>query len=414
MKKLFCLLPLLAMLFLVSCSDDENDNIAKKYTVDVTVTLPTDISMADVTELVITAVNTQTSEESVANPVDGKASFTLNAGEYDFRASGSAKDYNLNGLVSKVSVYSDQSVSLPLAIASGSGLIFKEVYFTGVKDWYFKDAFYEIYNNSDEVQYLDGVILGIVDNGLPVNVYVPSPSIWVDENGELLDRYPMASFTVAFPGTGKEHPLQPGESVVVATNPIKHNERQLTGDDVASPVDLSTADWDIYCGPFSSTDTDINGIPNMDCLYLNASFGMDFMPSVDGQALILAKLPEGMTNVTFVADPENMMVAPGKSDKAQLMIPREYVIDGIDIVPAIESDRYKHLKSTEDVGMAWVDGSSNGSLASSAYSGKSLRRKVIAINNGRVVYKDTNNSSEDFILGGQTPTPGPHPTGVDK
>lgn len=60
------------------------------------------------------------------------------------------------------------------------------------------------------------------------------------------------------------------------------------------------------------------------------------------------------------------------------MIPREYVIDGIDIVPAIESDRYKHLKSTEDVGMAWVDGSSNGSLASSAYSGKSLRRKVIA------------------------------------
>lgn len=64
--------------------------------------------------------------------------------------------------------------------------------------------------------------------------------------------------------------------------------------------------------------------------------------------------------------------------------------------------------------MAWVDGSSNGSLASSAYSGKSLRRKVIAINNGRVVYKDTNNSSEDFILGGQTPTPGTHPTGVDK
>lgn len=92
----------------------------------------------------------------------------------------------------------------------------------------------------------------------------------------------------------------------------------------------------------------------MDCLYLNASYGMDFMPSVDGQALILAKLPEGMTNVAFVADPENMMVAPGKSDKAQLMIPREYVIDGIDIVPAIESDRYKHLKSTEDVGMAWV------------------------------------------------------------
>ena len=47
------------------------------------------------------------------------------------------------------------------------------------------------------------------------------------------------------------------------------------------------------------------------------------------------------------------------------------------------------------------------------YAGKSIRRKVESITEaGRVIFKDTNNSTEDFLRD-QTPTPGIIPTVVD-
>lgn len=86
------------------------------------------------------------------------------------------------------------------------------------------------------------------------------------------------------------------------------------------------------------------------------------------------------------------------------MIPQEYVLDGVDLVNSVEAKRVKHLRPEVDAGMAFN---------TADYNGTSLRRKVISITaDGRVVYQDTNNSSDDF-LNGQTPTPGIHPTRVD-
>ncbi|HMT67602.1 MAG TPA: DUF4876 domain-containing protein, partial [Bacteroidales bacterium] len=46
------------------------------------------------------------------------------------------------------------------------------------------------------------------------------------------------------------------------------------------------------------------------------------------------------------------------------------------------------------------------------YNSKSVRRKVEKILDGKVIYKDTNNSYNDFI-NDQVPTPFVHPTTVD-
>ena len=41
--------------------------------------------------------------------------------------------------------------------------------------------------------------------------------------------------------------------------------------------------------------------------------------------------------------------------------------------------------------------------------GKSTRRKVLYVkDNGQIIYRDTNNSTVDFITGGVVPTPGTH------
>lgn len=411
MKRILFLLPLMALLFLNACSDSE-DEVAQNFNVTVTLTAGDGITLANINDLEVTAVNLTTSKEQTATPSNGSVSFSLPTGRYDFRATGTYEGSDVNGVASNVNLAADQTVPLTVSYAAAnSALIFKEVYFSGVKDFYFKDGFYEIYNNSDEVQYLDGVILGIVDEGMPVNTYEPTNSIWVDANGNLLDRYPMANYTMYFPGNGTEHPLQPGKSVVVAAYPIDHSSRELGDSDSPSPVNLSRADWDIFCGPYSTIDIDVPNIPNLD--YAFHTFGIEFMPSTSGQALILAKLPNGQKVADFVANADNFMTAPGKTQD-HLMIPSDYVIDGIEIVRAPVNERYKNLLPKTDMGMAWVDGSNNGSLADASYSGKSLRRKVASVENGITKFKDTNNSSVDFILGGGTPTPGVIPTTVDR
>lgn len=411
MKRILFLLPLMALLFLNACSDSE-DEVAQNFNVTVTLTAGDGITLANINDLEVTAVNLTTSKEQTATPSNGSVSFSLPTGRYDFRATGTYEGSEVNGVASNVNVAADQTVPLTVSYAAAnSTLIFKEVYFSGVKDYYFKDGFYEIYNNSDEVQYLDGVILGIVDEGMPVNIYDPTNSIWVDANGNLLDRYPMANYTMYFPGNGTEHPLQPGKSVVVAAYPIDHSSRELGDSDSPSPVNLSRADWDIFCGPYSTIDIDVPNIPNLE--YAFHTFGIEFMPTTSGQALILAKLPNGQKVADFVANADNFMTAPGKTQD-HLMIPSDYVIDGIEIVRAPVNERYKNLLPKTDMGMTWVDGSNNGSFADASYSGKSLRRKVASVENGITKFKDTNNSSVDFILGGGTPTPGVIPTTVDR
>lgn len=162
-KKAFYFLSLFSVLFFASCSSDDDD-VAKNYEVTVNLVNPEDVTVSDITDLKVVAVNVTSGLETELSMTNGTGTTVLTAGEYNFRASGSTADFQLNGLTN-TSVYEDKTVSISLNIVSGNGLVFKEVYYTGVMSYYWKDGFYEIYNNSSEVQYLDGIILGIVKNG---------------------------------------------------------------------------------------------------------------------------------------------------------------------------------------------------------------------------------------------------------
>ena len=131
------------------------------------------------------------------------------------------------------------------------------------------------------------------------------------------------------------------------------------------------------------------------------AFGLGFF----GRAYILAKLPDGMSPESYAADANNVMTTPGSTSTMQyLMIPSKYVLDAVDIWNSSNENNYATFLPKDDA---------QGVLASTAWAGKCVRRKVTKIVNGRAYYQDTNNSSNDF-LNNQPLTPGVKPTEVDK
>lgn len=388
MKKSIFLAMCASLLAFTACDKDE---VAKKYQVSVTISSENVQDLQD-----ISAIATSESGSETKGTVEGTtATFQLPAGSYT--VSVSAKDDFFNYVGSTKLSVADKDVNAKVELIKSKpagSIIFKEIYATGVKSYYWTDGFYELVNNTDEVQYLDGIIMGIVQNGYG------EISSWADTlTGALPDYYPMGNHTVYFPGNGTDYPLQPGQSVVCATRAIDHSSRELGQGDVASPVDLSHADWDIFI-PSSKQDTDNPDVPNMLVAY--SQFGFDFMPATSGQSLILAKLPKGITVDEFVKNPDNLKKPEGVY-MAALCIPAEYVIDAVDILYFNEDKNiFKSILDSDDAGYTYAS-EKDDEWADPMYSGKSIRRKCSKVENGRAYFMDTNNSSNDFIAGGQTP-----------
>ena len=250
-------------------------------------------------------------------------------------------------------------------------------------------------NNSDEVQYLDGIVMSA-----PAGQQTQK-NAW--QAAGITDLYACGQGTVvAFPGTsgGKEYPLQPGESVVVAQDAADHSKLAPEGNYC---VDLSGADWEIYISNVKG-ETDYNA-PNLSIIFQNNTYMKAFGLGFFGRAYILAKLPNGMTPEAYAADPANLQTTPNSTSTMQfLMIPSKYVLDAVDIWNNDNETHYPTFLPKDDA---------QGVSASETWVGKCIRRKVSKIVNGRAYYQDTNNSSNDF-LNNQPLTPGVKPTEVDK
>ena len=394
LKTLWALLAIVAIVPFVSCSDDDEPGI-KSYEVTVNLTLPEGVDAASVQNLQLVATKGTVSDTIALNAATAEK-ITLAQGQYTFTVNGKVKDDATAYVVGTgtADVYADQAVTLTLQTIYQSPLVFKAIFNAGGKQYYMKDTYFEIVNNSDEVQYLDGLIMSSpTGNQQKMNAW---------QAAGITDLYECGQGTVvAFPGVsgGKEYPLQPGESVVVANDAANHSE--LAGEGNKCP-DLSGADWEIQItnsGDPSYIDKTLTVIFQSN-KYMKA-FGL----GVFGRAYILAKLPDGMSPEAFAADPANLMTTPNSTATMQyLMIPSKYVLDAVDIWNPENETHYPTFLPKDDA---------QGVLGSVGYSGLCVRRKVTKIVNGRAYYQDTNNSSNDF-LNNQPLTPGVKPTEVDK
>jgi hypothetical protein len=332
----------------------------------------------------------------------GTAEMALEEGMYKISATKETDDFYLNGITENLTVQptgtNNWDVHL-VATSKEGGLVLKEIYYTGSKTEsgsnYYSDQFHEIYNNSDEVVYLDGLCFGLTT---PLG---STETVWVNPDGSIMDRIPCTFHVLMVPGTGQQYPLQPRTSTVLAMDAIDHKTDPLGNP--LSPVNLAGAQFEAFIEA-PGKDTDAPQATNMIVMYTTSASMVDWLHSINGQGVIMFRLPTGLDWQTFVANPDNFMTQPGSTSQTQyFMVHKDWVVDGVECNRPEEDKRFKRLPTSVDAGMTW-------SLAS--YNSKSVRRKVEKILDGKAIYKDSNNSYNDFI-NDLDPTPFEHPTTVD-
>ena len=381
-------------LFATGCSSSDNDDNgtgggsgSNKFDLTVTLTAPSGYETSELPAMTVTAVNADKeltyTEELAAG--ENSVTFEVSSGQYRITATGQYSNTISFTGAAQADVFADQSVAIELAEVNESPLVFKAIYSTSSPAYSITDTYFEIVNNSEKVQYLDGIIVA------SITPLTTATNPWES----VFPLYPVYGVAAAFPGSGTEHPLQPGESIVVANDATDWTARQ--------GADLSNADWEVYIPNVSIPSADVDyDAPNLTILF-NENTQRQLNPGFMKGAFLLAKLPDGITPEAYAGNADNYMVEPNTTKtQRNLMIPSNYLLDAVEIWDATETEQAQLLMSQDDAGKAFVNG----------FSGKSIRRKVTKIENGRAYYQDTNNSSNDFLTD-QPLTPGQEPTQAD-
>ncbi len=273
---------------------------------------------------------------------------------------------------------SSDAVSLTLTLAGPAlgGLVIRELYYSGSPgvggNHYFSDQFVELYNNSTETLYADGLCIADAHGAAGEINPGTTPTRFASDGDHV---YVESVWQV--PGGGQEHPIPPGGSVVIAHDGAPHQPD--------SPLDLSDADWETYNDRPDGRDVDSPTVANLRRVIFNGGF--DWLLPVFGGSVVVFRVddPDALERVSVPG-------LPGRRAR----VPAAAVIDAVDALMDGESGRFKRVPASLDRGFTHVSGT---------YSGESVRRRTVAMVAGRVVVQDTDDSGEDFEVA-SPPSPG--------
>lgn len=428
MKKLFLLL--LPLIVILGCKKNREPEI---HPINLQITtryasqeIGKKLSL-DAVKVIVTNINTNVSD-TLATDANGKISFNkIATGIYDISATITIpaaqytsltgeivnKDVIFNGSDKNKAITANNASNIQIDLVSGSvgAWLIKQVYYAGSNTTTgasFRDQFIEIHNNTDTVMYADSLFVAelIGKQNFTGTTYYTQANGQMDWNKSLnmpagIDAnndyvYPRALFML--PGTGKQHPVQPGKSIVFAQTAVNHKApftgsdgKTITVRDPSLTIDLSAADFEAYYAPFLprplASDIDNPLVPNVDVLSYN---GTDMILDNLGRTAFAVFRGDGITAVKNLPMYYYPTVAPPSSNSDKFyQIPNKLIIDAIEIQPTTAAARIpKKLVASLDAGYTFAP---NGS-----YSSQSVIRKTLTTANGRVILKDTNNSSEDF------------------
>ncbi len=307
-----------------------------------------------------------TGKVTVSNIIPGIYTITVSA-----EASQSGFTYNYSGNAVNVDLVTDnKEVTITVGASKSGALVMKEIYYCGSKTptggSYFRDQFYEIYNNSEEVVNVKGLCIAIL-NPLTATANLP---VWPGDDAA---NYVYGSTIWQVP-TSANYPLNPGESIIIAQMADDHKKSNLNPN---SPVNLLSAEFETFVNATSliSDNPAINMVmafwPSPTPQWLTTVFGGAFVIYFPSQPI----------------DPVNF-VSPVGSTSKNYKIPIEEVVDAVELVGNPNQVQLKRMPAVLDAGAATVG---------ATYASQSVARKIkTTLPDGRNIYFDTNNSSDDF------------------
>lgn len=425
---------LLSLVGLFSCSDDDLTHLSETVSYDVKVNFDQTYNEANANNVKVTLESTNTSEiyetitDSDGNATFGKlipgvynlnASLTLSAEEF-YSTFGYYPDTNeviFNASLGQTTINNQKdNINLTLKSARIGDLVIKQIYYAGshtTQGANLRDQFIEIHNNSNEIVYADGLYFGIAYGVLNTTTtqYVQPNGQWDWSRsfgmtiGEKANTdYLYVDYVFQIPGSGKQYPIEPGKSIVIAQTAINH-QSPLVGNDgnpisIVDPsltVDLSTADFESNFIDFRRAldldpykyDIENLAIPNLLISYAGKpgafhaindmifdTLGRDSYVIFRADSLDFPQYP--LPNETNVIGTTKMF----------MQIPADIVIDGVETQHA-SNNIPKRLPETLDISNIKVNAS---------FSGEAVIRKTKTVVDGRVILQDTNNSANDFVI----------------
>ncbi|WP_297891863.1 DUF4876 domain-containing protein [uncultured Capnocytophaga sp.] len=381
----------LGLVLLNACKKDDNNGIpTEPLSVTFHLQAPDKVAITQYATLTLTLTELNKNEkvEKVYHNVSSSDfKLELSAGSYEVRAAGSVNytqsgttaTGEVAGFVSKIDILTATTYTVPLSLkitSSGEGdFIIEEIFFAGTATpegkQYFGDQYIKLYNPTNKVLYADGLVLADSEF-LTVTKRDYTPDVMAEAF--------TAGSMVQIPGTGTQYPVQPGKSIVIAEQGINHRENN------PNSIDLSKADFENFYPP-KVKDVDGVGVTNNINLY-----GIFIFNNRGNRSYVIARFPEGTATATLQYNYE-YKVGTKLMKRQALKIPNNWIVDAVNLSTKTGFE-WIVTSSSLDSGWAYV---ANDEKDTSRY-GKSVRRKVLSEKNGKPIFKDTNDSTEDFEI----------------
>lgn len=387
----------------VACSSDDATPIIPSTTLSIEV--PANLSNVEASNMSVTLTNVETQKAQtitggflaegqniVATVAD------MEEGNYNVTAKGHLTFTTANGVKGEQDFeLSQQNVAITTAaptlkmvvntFKADGGFVISEIFVAGTKypdqnRNYMYDAYFKITNNSDMTLYADS--LAIMESA-----YVSSAANKHDWTPDVRPTDFPAGTLFMIPGNGTEHPVAPGQSIVIANNGMDHTTVN------SASIDLSKADFEVYLdNGGNSMDTDYD-VPNM--VYYYSYTATIWIPSIQmNRSYAIARMHEDPE--TFI---QNHSLVPtytatnGRVMKSnQVQVPNSWILDAVNLGQADDFDWFV-ISEALDAGFA----AGRQNSGDTGQVGTSVIRKQDA--NGK--YVDTNNSTNDFLTR-QTPS----------
>lgn len=296
-------------------------------------------------------------------------------------------EYYLNGSVINKALYEgENNLDISVSGLKISPLVFKEIFYAGTKPFYFRNQFYELYNNSTKTLYLDGIYFA---NLTPGTATTKLP-VWPESDG---NNYAYAERVWKFPGNGTDYPLAPGESCVISQFAANHKLPIYNPD---SPVDCSSSEFE-----FNMNNPNFPDQPAHDMVHVfyNGKEVMGTVPqyltSVFGGAYVIFQVPKEKSYDPVNDSNLKTINLASSSSTLYAKIPIKYILDAVEAGNNESMIAAKRVPSVLDAGMTYVE---------ETYCSLGVARKLLTDDNGNIIYnedgsiilQDTNNSTEDF------------------